>query len=409
MQVLQACGGGGGQAKAPASIAQNVLPVTLAASPAPLKINRSGFLGAFFRPQGPPPFGIFASNSPGVAPAPYPTPGTQLFGPAGYCDAIAANGKSISSGNLVDSNKLANIVDLGVKWTRTDPSPQFDDLSHLFGAGAYAFGDFDAAQCALERNGITPVVGLDAGPVEYSATPGSTTPVLKLTYQSAAEFGQWCAVVVAHEKAVFPDVTRFSLPGNEVDSNPTVFPGGNAQIAAYAQACYAAVKSVNPAAFVYGFELNMDGNINVPAFITALAALGCRAGTCYDGIGLHLSMAYPIPGAAAPCYPSAGGQYDLACVSAVEAAAGVTHVLVSETAYSIPRGVPDEATKALAVVAEFNSYFAEGTIDGVLYANVDECGFYLTGAFVGACLVNTAGQQLPAYSALQQLAKRSFQ
>jgi hypothetical protein len=368
--------------------------------------TRANFLGAFYRPQGAPPFGVFAATSPQAAPVPYPTPGSVLFGSSGYCDAVAANGQSITSGYTVDPTKLANIVNLGVKWTRTEPAPFNDDLSHTL--GVYAFGDFDSAQCALERNGITPVVGLDAGPVQYDATPGTFSPTQVAFYQTASDFGQWCGVVAAHDRAAFPNVTHFSLPYNEVDDSPSPFPGGNAQLAAYSKACYAAIKAANPNAFVYGFELNMDGGINVPAFITALNALGCAVGTCYDGISMHLSMVYPTPAASTPCYPSAGGAYDMACVTAVEVAANVFHVLISESVYTVPGSVPTEAAKALAVVGELQAYAANSTIDGVLYANVDECALYTTGFFSGGCLINTAGQILPAYTALATLANSEF-
>ena len=404
--ALPACGGGAMPTSTPSN-ALAVIPKSDGVATSSSTTTRAAFLGAFFRPEGSPPFGVFATTSPQVAPAPYPTPGSQLFGAGGYCDTVAATGQSISTGYAVDPTKLADIVNRGVKWTRSGPAPFNDDLSHIF-PGDYAFADFDSAQCALQRNGITAVVELDAGPVQYDAVPGTFSPASVTTYKTASDYGQWCGVVTQHEKAIFPTVRRFTLPGNEVDSNPTLFPGGNAQIAAYSKACYAAIKAANSTAFVYGFELNMDGGINVPGFITALAALGCRAGTCYDGIAMHLSLNYPIPAGSTPCYPSPGGAYALACVTAVEAAANVSHVLISESVYTVPGSVPSEAVKALAVVAEFNAYAPNTTIDGVSYANVDECAFYPTGFFSGGCLIDTAGQILPAYTALQQLATASF-
>ncbi len=373
-------------------------------------MTRAGFLGAFFRPEGSPPFGVFLANSAVNPPAPYPAPGGTLVGSSGYCDAIAANGFSIETGDVVDPAKLADIVNLGVGWTRT-PAPQFfDDGSHIFGAGHYTFGDFDSAQCkSYAEHGIAPVVNLEAGPVEYNATPGTFSPQSYPQYQTAADFGQWCGVVAAHERSAFPSVTEFSLPGNEVNNNPTLFPGGPTQIAAYSEACYAAIKAANPSAFVYGFELDMDGSLNAPAFVRQMSSLGCRVGTCYDGIAMHLSLQYPIPAAGTPCYPNAGGEYGMQCVTDIETAAGGNiHVLISETVYPVPAAVPDEATKALAVVAEFNAYAANATIDGVSYANVDECAFYPTGYFSGGCLISTSGAILPAYTALAQLAQRYF-
>lgn len=286
----------------------------------------------------------------------------------------------------------------------------FVDGSHIFGAGQYAFGSLDAAQCiSLAYHSIRPVIGLAAGPVEYNANPGTFSPRAFSTYQTAADFGQWCGVVAAHERSVFPSVSQFSLPGNEVNSNPGLFPGGEPQIAAYSKACYAAIKAANPNAFVYGFELNMDGNLNAPAFVSRLVALGCKVGTCYDGIAIHLTLRYPIPPATTPCYPNPGGDYSIQCITDVEKAAQVPiHVLISETAYSVPGGVPDEQTKAAAIVAEVTAFAANPTVDGVLYANVDECAEYVNTVFAGGCLIDTSGNHLPAYAALQWLAGQNF-
>ena len=70
-----------------------------------------------------------------------------LLGSNGYCEKIAANGASIDGSFLVDTTKLNDVIFLGARWTRM-PAPQFFvDLSHVFGAGNYAFGSLDAAQC----------------------------------------------------------------------------------------------------------------------------------------------------------------------------------------------------------------------------------------------------------------------
>jgi hypothetical protein len=333
-----------------------------------------------------------------------------MIGNSGYCDQIAANGASIDGSFLIDKTKLTNVIYLGARWTRM-PAPQFAaDVSHIFGAGHYAFASLDAAECiSYVYHSIRPVIGLEAGPVQYDATPGTFSPATFPTYQTAADFGQWCSTVAAHERSVFPGVTKFSLPGNEVNSNPQLFPGGEAQIAAYSKSCYAAIKAANPGAFVYGFELNMDGNLNAPAFVRRMVALGCKAGTCYDGIAIHLSLRYPIPSASTPCYPNSGGDYSMQCITDIESAAQVPiHVLISESGYFVPGSVPDEATKATAVVAEFTAFAADPTVDGASYGNVDECGLYTGGYFAGGCLIDTSGIKLPAYDSLQWLASQHF-
>jgi hypothetical protein len=377
-------------------------------APAPA-IKRPGFLGAFFRPQGTPPFGVFSVYGIRRAPTPYPEPTTDLFGPKGYCDAVAANGVSISTGYVVDTEKVADIVDLGVRWTRTAPSPFFDDGSHIFATPNYAFGDFDSAQCALARHNIVPLVAMEAGPVQYNSVPDRFSPVSTPHYKTASDFAQWCGAVAAHERKTFAYVHRYSLPGNEVNSSPALFPGGEAEIAGYSEACYRAIKAADPHAFVYAFELNMDRNADPTGFVRRLYALGCKLGTCYDGISLHLSLRYPIRPSGTPCYPNPGGDYDLQCIEDIRTAAHAhLHVIVGETGFFVPSSVPDEATKAEAVVAAFRAFASDPFVDGVNYANIDECDLYPTGYFVGGCLVDSIGNKLPAYAALRDLTKREF-
>jgi hypothetical protein len=389
--------------------ASTTIAVSAATPQSPIK--RPAFLGAFFRPQGAPPFGVFSVFSKQIAPAPYPTESTTLFGSTGYCDKIAASGTSISSGYLVDSKKLGNIVDLGVRWTRTPLSAFFSDLSHLNAPGpdSYAFGQLDSAQCALARHHIEPVIGLEAGPVQYNANPEWYAPKTIPTYKTAADFGQWCSVIAKHELHTFTTVHRYSLPGNEVNSNPELFPGGDAQIARYSRACYSAIKRVQPKTVIYGFELNADRSAEPAAFIKRMYDLGCKAGTCYDAISIHMSLRYPIPPATTPCYPNAGGNYDTQCLTDLRTAAhGNIHLLIGETGYFVPGNVPDEVTKARAISEELHVFAEDPAIDGVNYANIDECDLYPTGYFMGGCVVDSLGTRLPGFAAMKSAAGAGY-
>ncbi len=383
---------------------------TGSASAATPAIKRPGFLGAFFRPVGVPPFGVFSVYSKQTAPEPYPAPSTKLFGPGGYCDTKAANGLSIATGYKVDDAKLANIVQLGVKWTRTPVSADYDDQSHIFGPGKYSWADFDALQCAVVRAKIAPIVGFEAGSVHYNAEPDTYSPKELPTYKTAADFGQWCGVVTEHEKRTFAGVRRYSLPDNEVNSDTKMFPGGDAQIAAYAKACYKAIKAVEPDALVYGFELNMEKDLDPAAFVQRMYALGCKKGTCYDAISLHLYEHYPLPPLTKPCYPNPGGDYTAQCITDVRNATHdpAIHILIGETAFLVPATVPDEATKAKATVELMQVFAADKLIDGVNYANIDECDLYPTGFFFGGCLVSSTGEKLAGYTALQKLATANY-
>jgi hypothetical protein len=379
-------------------------------SPTPTPLSRPGFLGAFYRAVGSPAYGIFSTTSPNVAPSPYPAPNAVLFGPSGYCDSVAANGYSISTGDPVDPTKLAHVVNLDAKWTRSTLAAEQIDQTHIFGAGQYTWETLDSSQCAQLRNNIQPVVGIEAGPVMYDSTPGVYSPVEQPVYESASDFGAYCGAVAQHEAQAFPTVTRYSIPGNEPNTNPTMFPGGASQIAAYSEACYSAIKAQQPNAFVYGLELNMIASANAPAFVQSLYALGCKQGTCYDGIAMHLFMPWPTPSSSTPCLPATGGSYGMQCVTAIRTAANAPalHVVISETGYMVTSSVPNEATKATATVAAMKLFAQDPNIDAALYYNVDECALYPTGTFSGGCLIDVNNNVLPAYTALQSLAETSF-
>jgi hypothetical protein len=97
------------------------------------------------------------------------------------------------------------------------------------------------------------------------------------------------------------------------------------------------------------------------------------------------------------------------CISAVQQAAHANvHVIISETVYPVPADVPDSATQAAAVVAELQTYANDPYIDGVSYADVDECALYPTGYFAGGCLIDESNNRLPAYYALAALAQAGF-
>ena len=386
--------------------------VTVTATPSSGPVARANFVGAFYRPTGSPPFGAFASSAPKVQPNPYPTPGLVYTGTSGYCDRVAANGYSIDTGYPVDATKLNDMVSLGARFSRFTISAFDVDYTHR--SGGYNWAEVDSAQCnSFIKNGVAPIIGIEDGPVQYNSTPGTFSPQQQPDYATASDFATYCGAVAAHEAAAFPGVTKFSIPGNEINDStpPSDFPGGNSQIVSYTKACYSAIKAAYPSAYVYGFELNMDGSLNVPGFVSTMLAAGCGPGTCYDGLSIHLALKYPIPAAGTPCYPNSGGQYSLQCVADVISASGssATHILIGETVYPVPNDVADEATKATATVAAFTAYSRLPAVDGVVYANLDECALYPSGYFSGGCLINTSNQQLPAYGALQSLALQYFQ
>ena len=333
-----------------------------------------------------------------------------MTGQNSYCDGPATNGASIDGSYPVDTTKLNNLIFLGARWARMPVNQFVTDTSHVLGAGSYQWAALDAAQCiAYTYHQIKPILGLEAGPVQYNTSTTGISPGSVPIYKSAADFGTWCGAVVTHEKSVFPGVTQYSLPGSESNTNPTGFAGGEAQIAAYSKACYAAIKAANPNTFVYGFELNMDGQAGATQFVSDEVALGCKVGTCYDGIAMHFSLRYPVPASTVPCYPNPGGDYSMQCISDIQKATGQssTHILISETVYTVTGSAPSEQAKADAITGEMALFAGIPTIDGVAYANIDECADY-SGFFANGCLIDMAGNHLPAWNALQWMATQNF-
>ena len=145
------------------------------------------------------------------------------------------------------------MVDLGVKWARVTVSSNFDDTSHLFGAGPlFVRAIPDSAQCALVlQSTSSPSSGWQGAgvSVQYNEAPGSLRwtgqyPV----YKTPADFaGLWCGAVASH---VTPDVcvgsSVFDPRQRGQQRYEDLFPGGDVQIAAYTKACYHAVKTIQP-------------------------------------------------------------------------------------------------------------------------------------------------------------------
>ncbi len=346
--------------------------------------------------------GVFSAQSPDTAPNPYPTPGATLTGKNGYCTKVAANGYSINTGFLIDPTKLNDVVNLGVKFARMPISAFSDDLSFVYGPGSYRWTDMDSAECAMKAHSIAPYIEIDAGPVMYGGA------VTMNNYQSAADYATFCSAIATHQKATFgADV--YTIPGNEMNTSGLI-PGGNAGVAAYTSACYKAIKAVQPSSTVYAFELNMDGQAGSTAFVAAEYALGCGKGTCYDGLAAHLSLRYPIPPAGTPCYPNPGGDYSMQCITDLQNAAHAPtmKMLVNESGFFVPNSVPDEATKAIAITQAWTAFSNDPYIVGATYNNVDECAAVAGGYFENGCLIDTSGNILPGYTALQTLAHSYF-
>jgi hypothetical protein len=259
----------------------------------------TGYIGAFARPEEQAPFGMFAFNSVQVAPSPYPTPNpSNLFGSSGYCDAVATNGYSITTGYPMDFNKWNDMVKEGVQWTRTGFNTFNDDLRFVNGYGYVRFGDFDAVQCQNARNGIQTHIEIPSNGAQYSS--GSHNE-----YENPTAYAGLCTAIAQHEDATFPTNRIFEIDGNELNiagnwsttgmDNPTAWawPQGPA---IYAKACYQAIKAVDPTYIVYWGEIStatlQSGGTAYTSdqYLTAAyKTAGCNIGTCFDAFTAHIT------------------------------------------------------------------------------------------------------------------------
>ncbi|GAC1566785.1 MAG: hypothetical protein NVS2B3_01470 [Vulcanimicrobiaceae bacterium] len=334
------------------------------------------------------------ATTPVVANAPAPAPSGVKFGAFARANGTPPFGMFTSSGSL-DATKTQNLLTLGATWTRMSTSPFYVDQT-VFGAGKYDFSNIDTLVKWQQSNHIEPVTGIEAGPVQVNATPGTFSPHEVARYATAGDFANYCTAIATHMKSLGEHT--YSEPGNEVNTNPQLFPNGASDVAAYGSACYRAIKAVDASATVYGLELNMDGQAGATAFVTTLKSLGCGPGTCYDGISAHLSLRYPTPSVTTPCYPNSGGDYGVQCLADLRTASGSpVPIMVGETVTTWSGMVPDAATKALSDVASLHALAATGYVKYINYANVDECGLYPSGYFMNGCLIDVNNVPTPSW------------
>ncbi|GAC1542623.1 MAG: hypothetical protein NVS3B10_07010 [Polyangiales bacterium] len=319
-------------------------------------------------------FGVFARLSPAAPP----------FGMFSSVSALT-----------LDPIKTQNVLDIGATWTRASLSPFYTDRT-IDGPGKYDWTAADVVVGWGVSHGIEPVIGIEDGPVQVN-TPGKYDPHEIDRYPTADAFAAYCSAAAAHFSAA---THAFSMPGNEVNTDPKRFPTVG-DTASYMKACYGAVKAADPASFVWGLELNMDGMAGATAYVASLASSGCGPGSCYDGISAHLSLRYPLPPAGTPCYPNPGGDYTVECLADLRKAAGSpVPLMIGETVVTWPGEVPDAATKAIAAPIVLRALAAAPGVRYINYANLDECALYPSGYFTNGCLVDESNAHVPGWDAV---------
>ncbi|GAC1302569.1 MAG: hypothetical protein NVSMB21_00650 [Vulcanimicrobiaceae bacterium] len=335
-----------------------------------------------------------ATATPTAAPTATPVPSTVKYGVFARLSPGSPPYGMFSSGTTLDASKTQNILDIGARWTRSPEQP-FNVDQTIYGPGKYDFSYPDAVTSFDVAHNIEPVINIEAGPVMVN-DPGVFNPHSVPVYPTASALGTFCSASATHYKT---STHSYSIPGSEVNSDTAKFPNGASSVAPYMKSCYSAIKAADPGAFVWGLELNMDGQAGATKFVSDLRALGCGPGTCYDGISAHLTLRIPIPAPGTPCYPNAGGDYSVACLSDLQNAAGnaALPMMIGETVIFWPNWVADANAQAQAIPAELHALAAAPGVKYINYANLDECALYAGGYFRNGCIVDVNNAHTPAW------------
>ena len=155
------------------------------------------------------------------------------------------------------------------------------------------FSRYDYIATHLAQHGISmfPII------LQYGGTLFQPTVGMNKAFASAADYGTYAATVtrwiVQHNAqmaaAGLPQITHVELLNEPNQSYWFMDSDTGAGIAQFLKAGYAAVKSVDPALFVYGPGLANGGGEHTNLFndLSNIYAAGCHVGTCWDGLSVH--------------------------------------------------------------------------------------------------------------------------
>jgi hypothetical protein len=314
--------------------------------------------------------------------------------------------------STVDAVKGQDIIDAGVQMARTGYQTIYDDTTGM--GGTYSFSDEDPLITWLLAHKIVPLMELDAGPKRYGTLGKNTAESLM---HNPTEYADWCSAAATHLRATFPSLgvsvpAYFSMPRNEPNStggwdasqtdNPTLYAETASGPALYMKSCYAAVKKIIPNAEVYGGELatNVAGNAYaMPQQLMQWYAAGCRIGTCFDGVTLHISPIGDPSQHFKNCFETNNG-WTFACLTEMQAIATshgdpTLHAMITETEMTSVQNsndsAGDEPGQAWWTSQTLASAVKNPDIDGIFWANIDEDALYPKGSpFYGGSLVDTS-------------------
>jgi hypothetical protein len=237
---------------------------------------------------------------------------------------------------------------------------------------------------------------------------GAAYPAIYATPQL---YARYVGAVVAHLRAIAPQVTRVELFNEPnlrtwwTSPNPAYAATDGSATAAYMIAGYAAAKAANPRLTVVGPGLADGGTDTVDprAFLTTMYAAGCRTGVCWDVLSVHpyawIDPTYDVS-------PSASNRWliyrDLQAI-AVAHGDPVPHVMLTEWSYSTADEADgfDPQVQARYLALGFNLSLRDLTVDGVVWTSL-----YQTGSdfWSRTAVTDASYEPLPAFAAFRAYA-----
>ncbi|MGZ3505775.1 MAG: hypothetical protein ACXWNZ_13650 [Vulcanimicrobiaceae bacterium] len=277
--------------------------------------------------------------------------------------------------------------------------------------GVYDFSTEDKIMDKLAAHGITelPII------LQYSVPKWRNDNLgYPNIWANPSDFANYAAVIAAHIKQKYPQITRvelfnepnlhgwwiYPIPGAQYDDHSGV------ATAIYMKAAYAAIKAVNPRLTIVGPALATGGwHTNAPKFLAAMYGAGCRTGTCWDVLSVH-NYAWINPTFYnRPARENRWDNWKLMQQVAAQNGDGTPHVMLTESGWShaMTADGQDPAVQAQYIALGFNMILADPTVDGVTYVNTNSTG-PITNFWNETGLMNDVFAPSPAYTTFHQFA-----
>jgi hypothetical protein len=204
------------------------------------------------------------------------------------------NSQTTAHNALVDSAEQA-VANAGATCARVEVQASYiwaGTTGTLAGSNAN-FSRYDYIATDLARHGISmfPII------LQYGGSRIQRYVGTNKAFASASDYGTYAATVTRwikqHNTQMaslgLPQISRVELMNEPNQSYWFMDKDTGSGIAAFLKAGYKAVKSVDPALFVYGPGLANGGgsHTNMYSDLANLYADGCRSGACWDGISIH--------------------------------------------------------------------------------------------------------------------------